>query len=365
MKVVQLIDSLKRGGGAESLVYTFAKAAKSSGINCSIVSIRKNDPQLCQELDDDGVLIKDFSSRKLIDPIRFLRLARYIKSANPDVLHTHLSGSTIIGIAAARLIDKPVVVTLHNVKHANADHLYHGKLESWLLRNWSKHIIAVGDRTFEAHKKNIGSTPISVIPNAVRKPDVLRGSNRANLLQKIFPDFTGPVIASVGSLTEQKGYANFLHALTKVDSQFRCMIIGEGPLRNELLELSRVLGLESKVRFLGLRSDINDLLSISDIYVSSSLWEGLPVASLEAMYAGLPVVSTAVGDAEIILREDCGLLVSPGDNSALAAAISKLLNNKELRSVLAKKSFARADSDYNSDAWMTKLKAVYSSVCDS
>ncbi len=172
----------------------------------------------------------------------------------------------------------------------------------------------MGERTLVAHAGKVGSTPISVILNAVRKPNPLGEREIHQLREKIFPGYGGPVLVSVGSLTEQKGYANLLHSLAGVTSEFRCMIIGDGPLKGDLNELAQASGLGKKIAFMGLRSDVDRLLQIADVYISSSLWEGLPVATLEAMYARLPIVSTAVGDAETLLGDGTGMLVNAGDN---------------------------------------------------
>lgn len=362
MLVLQVIDRLKRGGGAESLVYSFAKEARSFGIECHIVTIRDSDTALVEELSNEGIRVATFSGHRLVNPIRLWRIKRHIHSLNPDVVHTHLSGSTILGLVAARLTNTPAVVSLHNVKVKSDTHFYHGKLETWLMKNWSKHIIAVGERTFRAHRSKAGNTPMSVILNAVRKPQPVNQNEIQHVRERTFPGYVGQVVVTVGSLTEQKGYSNLIQTLAKVESDFRCMIIGDGPLREELTEQARSLGLQDKVIFMGLRSDVDRLLQVGNIYVSSSLWEGLPVATLEAMYAGLPIISTAVGDAETVLGDGTGVLVKAGDNDSLAREISNLLTDSQLRCEYSRKSLEKVEANYNIDAWMGQLMAVYNSA---
>jgi len=362
MKVVQLIDSLKRGGGAETLVFNFARAAHAHNMNCVVITLRNNDIELCSELQNVGVEVREFTASRLIDPMRFIRLLRFLHKIKPDVIHTHLTGSTILGVAAGKLLKLPVVVTLHNEKIASKKHFYHGKLEAWLLRNWTRFVIAVGERTADAHMATVGNTPMQVIPNAVSKPEPLDAPHIQQLRDSIFPAYDGAIIATVGSLTEQKGYANLIQSLAKLKQPFKCMFIGQGPLLAELQALSHSVGVAEHIRFLGLRSDVHDLLGSSDIYVSSSLWEGLPMATLEAMYASLPIISTSVGDAQNILADDAGILVNAGDTDMLAQAIERLLDDKALRATLVENSFAKVHTHYNADAWMMKLKAVYSGV---
>jgi len=364
MKVVQMIDSVQRGGGAETLVYDFAKTAHAHNIHCVIVAIRKNDTELSQNLKSEGIEIREFVGKRLVNPIRFIKLLRYLKGINPDVIHTHLSGSTMLGVSAARLLKIPVVVTLHNEKISNEGHLYHGKLEAWLLKHWTSYIIAVGDSTAEVHLDIVGEKPMQVIPNAVRKPVELDPAEKQQKRNSIFPGYEGLIIVSTGSLAEQKGYANLLQALAKVKQPFKCMILGKGPLRESLEQRSRELQIEDKVRFLGLRSDVHELLGSSDIYVSSSLWEGLPMATLEAMYSKLPIVSTQVGHAEKLLQNNAGILVNAADIDMLADALERLLRDEELRRTLGQNAFTRVDAEYNNDEWMNKLKRVYLSISD-
>lgn len=363
MNVVQLIDSVKRGGGAESLVYNFARTARDHDIKCHVVTLFKNDPELCAELKVCGVEVVDVAARRLIDPVRYSRLIKCLKYLKPDVVHTHLRGSTILGVSAARMLNIPSIVTLHTEVLTTNNHLYHGKLERWVLRNWADCIIAVGSQTADAHRSNVGNTPIEVVPNAVRKPPLMEEVAKLKLRRSLFPDYDGPIIVSVGRLAPPKGYADLVRALSKLNRQFKCIILGRGPLLDELEKLTKDLHLDEHVKFLGLRADVQELLGISDLYVSSSHWEGLPMATLEAMYARLPIVSTRVGDAEHILRDNAGLLVEPRDPDSLAATIDKLLSDKNLCSILAGNAFARVDAEYNNDQWMSRQKEIYKKVC--
>jgi glycosyltransferase involved in cell wall biosynthesis len=143
------------------------------------------------------------------------------------------------------------------------------------------------------------------------------------------------IVGSIGRLTEQKGYCYLLSAaqiiLNKI-SNVHFLLVGDGEDLSKLELLSRELGISSNITFLGPRSDIVELLQIMDIFISSSLWEGLPSVVLESMAAGTPVIATDIpGSNELIHDQVNGLLVQPGNPEILADAIIYLLNNDQKR----------------------------------
>jgi len=362
LKVLQVINHLKRGGGAEALLLTFAERASAHNIECHIVSLRGEHSELSEEIEKLGVKVHWFPAVKLIHPGRFINFYRFLKSLNPDVIHTHLTWANILGPMAGRCLKIPAVVSLHNMTMVSLRHLYHGRLESWSFKHWISHVVAVGEGAAAAHRDVIGSTPLSVIPNAVTPPAVPDPARRQALRESLFPGFTGPLLCSVGRLAEQKGYTHLLTALAGLEDNFRCIIIGDGELRTALEQQAITAGLGNRVRFLGVRNDVDQLMGASDLYVSASLWEGLPVATLEAMSAGLPIVATDVGDVALVLGQGCGWLVEPADVETLREAISTLLTDTAQRQAYAQKALARVQNEYNADQWMIRLRGVYEQI---
>jgi glycosyltransferase involved in cell wall biosynthesis len=126
--------------------------------------------------------------------------------------------------------------------------------------------------------------------------------------------------------------------------------------RIESLELSQ------SVVLTGERSDVSDLLASSDVYASSSHREGLPLAVLEAMMAGLPVVATSVGDIPSVVTKETGVIVPPHQPQELAAALDGLLQNPERRAAMGKAAQQRALNEYSVDAWIKRHEALYKEV---
>lgn len=139
------------------------------------------------------------------------------------------------------------------------------------------------------------------------------------------------LIGSVGRLDHQKGYEYLVRAAQSVVAQHphvRFAVAGDGPLRANLAELAASLGVTNSFRFCGFMREIGNFLAALDVFVSSSLWEGLPIALIEAMLVGKPVVATGVGGVpEVVIPDETGELVPPGDAAALARALSSRLRS--------------------------------------
>jgi glycosyltransferase involved in cell wall biosynthesis len=158
--------------------------------------------------------------------------------------------------------------------------------------------------------------------------------DKTQLLEKLNIHPEAVIAGSVGRLTEQKGYKYLLEAakiILEKQPNYHFLIIGSGGSEQELKNKSRQLGIEDQVTFTGPRNDVIDLLSCMNVFVSSSLWEGLPTVIMESMAAGIPVVATDIpGTTEIITHEKNGLLVPPGNPQALAEGILKMVNSPGL-----------------------------------
>jgi glycosyltransferase involved in cell wall biosynthesis len=148
------------------------------------------------------------------------------------------------------------------------------------------------------------------------------------------------IVGSIGRLAEQKGQKYLLQAakivINKIPNTY-FIIVGDGPLRNDLEALSRILEIDQHVFFLGSRSDVINLLKCFDIFVLPSLWEGLPISLLESMASNVPVITTSIpGCMDIITNERNGILVDPRNPQALSEAIFQILHSPELRNKLSK-----------------------------
>jgi glycosyltransferase involved in cell wall biosynthesis len=362
VRITQLIDTL-RFGGAQSLLTTFAQTAPPD-VRLTVISLQGAAPSpVARDLTDLGVKVLYAPSRSLFDARPAWRVARYLRQCHQDVLHTHLTYANIVGPLAGRLAGVPVVATLHNtvIEHRRL----RAPLEATALRWGTRRVIAVGDAVAHANRSRLGKATLDIIPNAVKQFPPLSPAARQALRTKLIGDAERPLLISVGRLTEQKCYSDLLTAFSDVHRTHpsaALVVAGGGPLEGQLRAQMTALGLSEHVRLLGARDDVPDLLNASDVYVSSSAWEGLPVAVLEAMAASLPIVATSVGDVPQVVIPGAGILAPAGDTAALAAGMRALIDDPALGRAMGDRAGAHIASHHSAEAWVTKLMALYADV---
>jgi glycosyltransferase involved in cell wall biosynthesis len=293
-------------------------------------------------------------------------LTAFLQNGSFDIAHSHLLHANVLGISASRIAGIPVVGTLHNVHITRRSyHTLRYGLETLLLRHVAAGVMAVGGQTADAHRQRLGSQAIYVIPVAVEVPQPLSFAEREALRVELAGDSAHPLLVSVGRLTEQKGYADLLAAFAQVHRRHptaKLVIVGEGRLSAKLSQQIKDLRLENHARLLGPRSDVQRLLGACDVFVSSSLWEGLPSALLEAMVAGLPVVATTVGDIPKVVTPEYGLLVPPSQQDALAEKLASLLDQPQRMQAMGQAARQYASKAHGLENWTVQFRKMYEEV---
>jgi glycosyltransferase involved in cell wall biosynthesis len=363
MHIVQLIDLLDIGG-AQKLLVTFAEALQGSEHRLTVVSlqpIREN--TFNDQLRALNVPIVTFPANKLFDLPRLRRVVQFLRRERVDVVHTHLAYANIIGNIAGRLTGVAVVSSLHNISPGK--HALRARIEAWLLVHAARRVIGVGEIVAAAHRERLRGQTIVPIPNAVAEVPPLPPDGREALRRELAGDPSRPIVLAVGRLTEQKGYPDMIAAFAEVQCvhpHALLVIAGSGGLHDQLAAQIAAAGLDQQVELLGPRSDVPQLLAASDLFVSSSWWEGLPVAVLEAMAAGLPVVATSVGDVPQVVVAGTGLVVPPRDPQALAAALRSLLENRAHAQALGQAARDHIARHYSPAAWVDQILEIYRAV---
>ena len=368
LHIAHLVDRLSIGG-AEKLLVTFAHAARNRQVKLTVISLYQDQhTPIPGELRALGVGVKMFPARKLLSPRRLYCLTQFLRHQRFDLIHTHLTYANIIGPIVGRLTHTPIISTLHSTAiDTRCYHSLRHKLESSLLRHGAKRIIAVGPQVAAAHRSRLKAS-IDIVPNAIMTTQALPPRERLALRAEIASDPSRPLLLSVGRLTEAKGFFDLIAALDimrQTDPNFTLAIAGDGDLLEPLSDRIKTLGIEKQVKLLGIRHDVPRLLAASDLYVSASHWEGLPIAILEAMAAGLPIVATRVGDIPHAVIHGTGTLVSPHEPSALAAAIKAILDNPQQRQDCAAAAQAHVTQHYGAEAWIDRLLEIYAQIIDS
>ena len=363
LHIVQIIDNLIIGG-AQKLLVTLASQAEVNGLELTIVSLSSNnDRMILDELAGLGTKVIIFQAQHLLDLRRIFRLSRFLSGGNFDLAQCHLTYANIIGALCGRLAGLLVVTTLHSTEDVLQEfHPFIGTLETWTIRHLSKRVVAVGYTIADSFRERLRGRVIDVIPNVVPIPVRITEKERLDLRKEIAGDAHKKIVISVGRIAPPKGYEDLVTAfsfLVPTHPNMVLILIGDGPLFEDIRSLISRLSLEKNVLLLGARQDVPRLLAASDLYVSSSHWEGLPLAILEAMMAGLPVVATDVGDIPRLITADTGLVIPPHQPRAIAEAIAELLRDPGQLREMGAAARARAMQDYSPRVWMERLLNLY------
>lgn len=267
-------------------------------------------------------------------------LARRARRHGIDVILSHGARVNLFGAMAAALAGVPSVSVEHSMDDWRTGGGIYARLDRIVARANRGRIAvsrAVGDMLVEHGV--LPAERVEVVPNGVVFPPEGALADRAGVRKRLGFGESETVLVVVARLAKPKGHAFLFESLAgmRMDQpELRCLLLGDGPLRGELERQVSELGLADVVVFGGAVDDVLDILPACDLFVLPSLWEGLPVAAIEAMGMGLPVIATRVaGTPEVVRHEETGLLVEPADPHDLAKAIGRLLADDALRNRLA------------------------------
>lgn len=340
-------------GGAESLVAEMMRRGGDVGWISEVASAGgRREDELVR--DGHGPAHRVPLSRRR--PLGLLRAVgatrRAVRLADPDVVVAHNVGVTAAAWTALRSLrrDVALVTVFHGV--AAEDYVRSARL----LSRAPDAVVTVSgvirDRLVDA---GLQARRIIVIPNSVTAPDLPpREAARAALK---LPDDV-PVALCIARLVDQKRHDILLHAWAKLPEPAILLVAGEGPNAERIQTLTVDLGLQDRVRLLGPRSDVPSLLAAADLTTLASDWEGLPIAVLESMAAGRPVVATEVDGVAEALRHGGGVLVPPRAPDALADALSALLTDRQACAAVGAQAARVVSTHYDPTTMMRRYDRV-------
>jgi glycosyltransferase involved in cell wall biosynthesis len=298
----------------------------------------------------------------LARPFDVVRLRDAVFACEPHIVHTFLLTASLYGRLAAMLAGVPVVVGSEvNIYERKAR--LHALAERWLMRGTDA-VVASAAAVREFYVDQIGAdrAKVEVIYNAVDWSQLQTSLSRDETRASLSIPAAAPVAGIVGRLTEQKAHRVLFEAMARQSSlaNLHLVVTGDGELRDDLRRRVESLGLSPRVHFTGIRRDVGNVLAALDIFVMPSLWEGLPLALVHAMGAGLPVVASAVaGVPEVVQHGETGILVQPGDVDGLAAALERLVHDpaERARLGLAARDYVRPR--FGVDGFIGSTTALY------
>jgi glycosyltransferase involved in cell wall biosynthesis len=347
-------------GGAERHVVELAAALAACGwfpsIACSVVGALE--PLARSAGVPVHPLLTTRAKRRVSLPYSW-RLARLVKREGFDLVHAHMYASSMAAALATTVCNVPLIVTEHSQAGWRSPQ---ARCCSRFMYSRAARVVAVSASIRQRLLADDHLAPdrvVTIVNACPTLPDPAPQLSRADLGVPA----TGPLVGVVARLQPEKGVEHFVQAaalLARHRLETHFLVVGDGPLKDELLALAARLGIQDRIQFLGFRLHAGTLVRLLDVVVMPSLTEGTPLVVLEAMSAGKPIVASAVGGIPEQIRHGAeGLLVPPADPPMLARAIDAVLERPDAARSLGQRAAARAAQSFSPETLLSRTQAVY------
>jgi len=378
IKVAHIITRLNSGGaqeialsiasGLDKQVFETIFISGSQDINMDMVKRWEMEVKIIPELIREINPLKDLKA--------LAKLYFFIKDNKFDIVHTHTSKAGILGRIAAKLAKVPIIFF---TPHGSIFHsIYYGPIATFLLGRLENFAASFTDKIItcsENEKKDfldnkVGSCDKYITiywgirqDNFLKSYDILAKRRELGMSENVI------LIGNVARLVPEKGHLFCLESFKIVVDKFpnaKLFIIGDGILKPDIEAKINELNLNNNVIMLGYRRDVAEILASLDISLHTSIWEGTPVAIIEAMLMAKPIIASRVGGIpELIEDGSTGILVSPYDKEALAQAIMRLINDKAQASKMGEAARQSAQDKFNLELMIKNITKIYDSLVES
>lgn len=346
-------------GGAETMLLHLAGELRRRGHEVVPVGPHNGCGWLAAEFRNRGFRPQRFVLRWPLDPGCVAGMVKMLREQRVDVVHSHEFTTAFYGAAAARILRKPHVITMHGGMGFAARRRRRVALR-WAFRR--SRVVAVAEPTRRqlAGALGVPASGIEVVPNGI----AFQSGERERVRGELGLGSEERLILAVGNLYPVKGHIVLLQALATMlggsGPRWQVAIAGRGGEEDALRSFARDHGFADRLHLLGYRADIPDLLAASDIYAMPSLSEGLPMALIEAMSAVRPIVASGVGGIpDVITSGEHGILVPPRDVPALAGALQRLLGSRGEGERLGAAAHRRAAADFGVEVMTDRYEVLY------
>ena len=332
---VMMVSNALIRGGAEEHILQLLQELDRQWFRLHLVCTPELEQLIRPDLPAD-VGVSVLTLDHLTDIVGAFRLVRAIRRHRVQILHSHMFRASLFASPIGQICGVPVII---ETSHGREVWRKGWKASFFVDRFVSRRVdrlIAVSEATarYLVEHKGIPAEKVSVIRSAIKVQQfdpnhpAPKGTKRALGFAE-----SDPLLVVVGRLEPQKGHAVMIDAMPGVLEEFpraRLVCVSDGSLRSQLEAQVRQKGLQESIRFVGYQPDVRDWLALADVNVLPSWYEGLPLAAIEALAAQRPMVATAVdGTPEVVINQETGLLVPPGNPERLSSAICQLLRDPQ------------------------------------
>ena len=355
MRILQIITSLETGG-AEKLIVDIVPRVNQMGLICDVMTLQDKKSPFSKELEKKRVKVISLSKiLNYYNPLYIWKIIPYLKQY--DLIHTHLSQPQY-WTAAARAISgvkTPIITTEHNTSNKRINQRFFKPLEKWMYGQYEK-IICISQATSNNMIAHTNLTDkIITLENGI---NVKHFSEATPITRSLIGlDESDFVVTMVAGFRPQKDHDTLIKVLKYLPEDVKVVFVGDGLRMEECRLLAKSEHVENRIFFLGVRTDVANILKSSNIVVMSSNYEGFGLAAVEGMAAGKPVIATNVeGLSEIV--KDAGLLFELGNVEELKTHILKLKSSLDYTKNISEACFERSKK-YDISIMVEKLIDIY------
>jgi glycosyltransferase involved in cell wall biosynthesis len=347
-----------RAGGLESVVLQLTAGLRARGHDARVAAVLESAQAsahpFIEALEEARVPV-----HRIVVSAREYRaeraaVAQLMQAHDVDVLHTHGYRPDVVDGGVARSLKRAHVTTLHGFVGGS----WRGRLYEWLqVRAAVRAHAAIAVSAPIAERLTRAGATTHLLRNAVA-PNASALDRAASRAALALPA-DAVLVGWVGRLSFEKGPDLFVEALALTGPEVHGVLVGDGPMREQMLALAAQRGIAHRLHCTGMRPQASRYLAAFDMLVLTSRTEGTPMVLLEAMWAGVPIVATAVGGVPDVLRAGDALLCAGGAVGALAQAVNRLATEPTLREVLSQRASDRVAHEFSPDAWLHAHVQLY------
>lgn len=342
---IALVGETGGPGGAERMMLHLAGELRRRGHDVHPVGPADRSPWLRMQFREGGFEPLTYTMRGRLDPSLIARMTSLFRQIRADIVHTHEFLTSVYGGVAARLLSRPHVITMHGGRYY-AERAHRRLALRWTAQH-SRALVAVSEATAGELAQSLRLAPaaVRVIYNGISyKP-----GDRAAVRRELSVGEDEVLVAAVGNLYAVKGHIVLLRALARLEEagaelpRWRVVIAGRGAEEASLRDFANGRGWAERVHLLGFREDAANVIAAADVFAMPSLSEGLPLALIEAMFAGRAIVASRTGGIPEVVADGAeALLAAPGNDADLAERLRAVLVSPELRTRLGEGARRRA-----------------------